>query len=151
MKSIMFVCTGNICRSPMAHWYTQYIVQKLGKQNDYLISSCGIYANDGEASTNNAKEAMLEYGVNMSNHRATNIANTNILDYDLIICMTVNHKLAILSMYPKLQGKVFTLKEYVDKDLKELDIYDPWGYDIEVYRNCAKEITQYVDRLLQKF
>ena len=56
MKSIMFVCTGNICRSPMAHFYTQKKVKDLLKSEEYLISSCGTYAIDGQESTKNAKK-----------------------------------------------------------------------------------------------
>ena len=106
MKKIMFVCTGNICRSPMGHYYLQKLVNDAGLENDYLISSCGTYANNGESSTINAIESMKKYGVDMNKHRATNIANTDIEDYDLVICLTLTHKASVLEYSPKLKGKV---------------------------------------------
>lgn len=151
MKKIVFVCTGNICRSAIAHHYMQKKVKSLNKENDYLITSCGIYAVYGEKSTNNAIEAMKKYNVDMTNHRATPIEDSNILDVDLVICMTTNHKRDILAMYSNLKGKVFTLKEYVDPSIEYKDIDDPWGLSLNVYDSCAKEIVKYVDKLIDKF
>lgn len=151
MKKIMFVCTGNICRSAMAHHYMQKKVKDLNMENDYLITSSGTYAVYGEKSTNNAIEAMKKYNVDMTSHRATPIEDSNILDVDLIICMTSNHKRIILSLYPNLKNKVFTLKEYVDPSIEYKDIDDPWGLSQSVYESCAKEIVKYVDKLIEKF
>lgn len=151
MKKIMFVCTGNICRSAMAHHYMQKKIKDINKQNDYLITSSGTYAIYGEKSTNNAIEAMKKYNVDMSNHRATPIQDSNILDVDLVICMTVKHKKDILSIYPNLKDKVFTLKEYINPEIEYKDIDDPWGLSLNVYEMCAKEIVDYVDKLIEKF
>lgn len=147
----MFICTGNICRSAMAH---RLLEKKLTDNNitNVEVYSCGIFAEDGDTSTYSAKEVMKEYGVDMSTHRATNIANSKIKDMDLILCATTSHKHSVLHMYPNLEGKVFTLKEYVNTDPnnKDLDIKDPWGYDVEIYRFCASEIEQCIDLLLKK-
>lgn len=150
MKKIMYICTGNICRSAMAHGYMQHIVNNSDKKNDYLISSCGIYAMTGDKATKNAIQAMREYNVDLENHRATNIRDIDIENYDVILCMTTLHKINVLSMYPKLEGKVFTLKEFVDSSTKYKDIDDPWGLDLKVYRECAEEIVENVDKTLKK-
>ena len=92
MKKILFVCTGNICRSAMAHHYMQEKVKEIGIQNEYLIDSCGIYATTGDKSTSNAIAVMKKYNVSLEKHRATNIYDVNIDDYDLIICMKLKHK-----------------------------------------------------------
>ena len=143
MKKIMFVCTGNICRSAMAHAYMQYKVNKSDKKDNFLISSCGLQAKTGEHSTNNAIMAMKD-----CNHRSTNVAEIDIENYDLVFCMTIQHKYQLLQLYPKLKDKVYTLKEYVDNN-EYKDIDDPWGYDINVYKNCAREIVDNVDKLLE--
>lgn len=102
--------------------------------------------------TYNAIEAMEEYEVDLTKHRATNIRKSNIEEMDLILCATTSHKNTILYEYPNLKNKVFTMKEYVkeDKEKEDEDIRDPWGYDIETYRFCASEIDICLDKLVQK-
>lgn len=151
MKKIMFVCTGNICRSAMAHCYMQKKVYDLGKENEYLISSCGTNAINGEHSTVSALEVMKKYNCDLSNHRATNIIDSDISSYDLIITMTIVHKKNVISLYPNLNGKVFTLKEYVKTNDKYLDIDDPWGFNVDIYESVSKEIVQDVDKILEIF
>ena len=150
MIKIMFVCTGNICRSPMAHHYMQKRVKDLNIEDNFLISSCGVYACTGEKATQNAIFVMKEYDVDMENHRATNIADTNIEDYDYIITLTTRHKEQIRYFYPKLGNNIYTLREFVDNNEMYKDIDDPWGLNITVYKNCALEIVEKVDKLIEK-
>lgn len=148
---IMFICTGNICRSAMAHRLLEKRLEDLNKK-DIEVYSCGIYAENGDGSTYNAIEAMKEYNVDLKSHRATNIRNSNIENMDVILCMTKSHKYAVLQLYPNIKDKVFTLKEYVNymENAQDVDIPDPWGYDAEVYRHCAEEISVCIELLLQK-
>lgn len=149
---IMFICTGNICRSAMAHWLLVKKIEDLGRK-DIEVYSCGIYAENGDTSTYEAKTVMQEYGVDLSKHRATNIRNSNIKDMDLILCATISHKNAVLDFYPELEDKVFTMKEYVNYNREYHDktnIKDPWGYDIETYRSCASEIDECLNLLINK-
>lgn len=150
MKKIIFICTGNICRSAMAEHYMQKKINDLNKQDQYLIDSCGILAGDHERSTINTVIAMKDYGVKIENHRSKNMNIVDLDDFDIILCMTSKHKLGLLSVYPNLRNKVFTLKEYVEPNSMYKDINDPWGYNIKVYRDCAKEIVEYVDKLIDK-
>lgn len=150
--NIMFVCTGNICRSAMAQWL---LVKKLEEKNrtDIKVSSCGLYAQTGDRPTYEAIQAMKKYGVDLRLHRATNIRTSNIIKKDLILCSTNSHKIAVLDMYPELEGKVFTLKEYVGYNKEfhtKIDLEDPWGYGADVYRFCASEINDCLDLLLEK-
>lgn len=149
MKKINFVCTGNICRSAMAHAYLQKKLYDINKQDEVIVNSCGTRAYTGDKITNFAVEAIKEYGVNAENHRATNIYESDILNADLVLCMTVSHKKEVLSIYPKLEGKVFTLKEYVSQDDGYKDIDDPWGYSLDVYKMCASEIVKCIDKLIK--
>lgn len=148
---IMFICTGNICRSAMAHWL---MIKKLKDKNinDVQVYSSGIFAMPDDRSTYEAIEVMEEYDVDLKKHRATNTKKSNIQEMDLILCMTFSHKYSLNQMYPKLKDKIFTLKEYVlDKDeMDDIDIKDPWGYDIAVYRFCAAEIDKYLDKLIEE-
>lgn len=150
MIKIMFVCTGNICRSPMAHHYMQKRVKDLNIEDNFLISSCGVYACSGEKATQNAIFVMKEYDVDMENHRATNIADTNIEHYDYIITLTTRHKEQIRYFYPKLGDNIYTLREFVDDKEIYKNIDDPWGLNITVYKDCALEIVEKVDKLIEK-
>lgn len=148
----MFICTGNICRSAMAHWLMVKKLEELNIKN-IEVYSCGIYAQDGDTSTYEAKSVMEEYGVNLNKHRATNIRNSNIKQMDLILCATISHKIAVIDMYPELKNKVYTMKEYVNYDRQyhdKINIKDPWGYDIETYRSCLAEIDEVLDLLIKK-
>lgn len=148
---IMFICTGNICRSAMAHKLMEKKLQDIGKK-DIEVYSCGIFAEDGDGSTYNAIEAMKEYNVDLTKHRATNIRNSEIKEMDLILCATQSHKFTVIQMYPELKNKVYTMKEYIqdEKSNEDIDIRDPWGYDIEIYRFCAAEIDKCLDKLIEK-
>ena len=107
---IMFICTGNICRSAMAHAMLQKMVKEQNK--DVQVYSCGIFAENGDIPTREAIETMKEYGIDLRQHRATNIRNSDIKNMDIILCATTAHKNNVINMYPKLAGKVFTMKEY---------------------------------------
>lgn len=142
---IMFICTGNICRSAMAHAMLEKKVVE--NKKDVEVYSCGLFAEDGDIPTKEAIEVMKEYDIDLTKHRATNIKNSNIEEMDIILCATVAHKNSVLAMYPKLNEKVFTLKEYVGYDKNNLDIKDPWGFDIATYRRCASEIEKVVNKI----
>lgn len=133
----------------MAEGMMKKLVQD--KKIDAQIYSCGIYAQTGDYATYNAQEAMKQYGVNIENHRATNIRDSKIEEMDLILCATNSHKQSVLHLYPQLKGKVYTMKEYakLDKNGQDMDINDPWGYDLNVYNNCALEIKKCIEEIIK--
>ena len=142
---IMFICTGNICRSAMADAMLKKKVKDENK--DIEVYSCGIFADQGDGSTREAIEVMKEYGIDLSKHRATHIRNSNIEEMDVILCATTAHKNNVINMYPELEDKVYTMKEYAGYDKNDLDIKDPWGYDINTYRRCAREIEECIKNI----
>ncbi len=150
MTKIIFVCTGNICRSPMAQYYAQSVINKRANAEDYYIESAGINAYQGECSTQNAIDAMKQYGIDLYKHRANTLENSLIEDADYIIGMTELHKKILMQIYPKLKNKIFTLREVAGNDMYSKDIEDPWGYNLDVYINIAKEIVENVDKFLEK-
>ena len=146
---IMFICTGNICRSAMAHRMLEKRLRDL-KNNEIEVYSCGIYAQNGDGSTYNAINVMKDYDIDLSKHRATNIKDSKIEEMDLILCATNTHKQEVIYMFPSLKEKTFTMKEYMDKNSKDLDIKDPWGYDSYIYTRCAEEINEVIDFIIEK-
>ena len=148
---VMFVCTGNTCRSAMAKYLFEKIIKENNKEN-IEVYSCGIYAQTGDCATYNAIEVLKKYGIDMTSHRAININESNIKDMDLILCATISHKQIILNMYPDLIGKTYTIKEFAEDNIegKELDINDPWGYNNDTYLRCAEEIKNSLDKIIEK-
>ncbi len=148
MQKIMFVCTGNICRSAMAE---KLLAKRVKEENlDAEIYSCGTFAENGDYPTVEAIEAMQEYDVDMKKHRATNIRESNIEKMDLILCATTNHKNMVLQLYPQLNGKIYTMKEYVGDTKDGINISDPWGCNLTIYRMCAAELNKITEEIIDK-
>ena len=130
------------------------MMRKLIKEQniDAEVYSCGVYAETGDYATYNAQEAAKEYGADISLHRAINIRDSKIEEMDLILCATISHKQSVLYLHPELKGKVYTMKEYVklDNNGQDMDIKDPWGYDENIYRKCADEINECLEKTVEK-
>lgn len=149
MKKIMFICTGNICRSAMAEGILKKYIKEANLEAE--VYSCGIYAEDGDKATDYAIEAAEEYGVDIKKHKATGIRNSNIEEMDIILCATISHKQMVIQMYPSLKEKIMTMKEYAyGKDVTDPNVSDPWGYDIVTYRKCASQLNDICEKIIEK-
>ena len=151
IKKVMFICTGNTCRSAMAEVLLKKMLDDLG-ENDIEVYSSGLHASKGEYSPDEAIIVMKEdYDANLLNHESINIKESNIEEMDLILCLTHAIKTTVEYMYPELEHKIFTLHEYAfGPETEDKDVDDPWGYPIEVYRKCAKEIKESLDEIIRK-
>lgn len=149
MTHVIFICTGNICRSAMADGYLKYRLKQLKKEDEVEVSSAGTHANQGEHSPNFAKKAIAKYGSNIENHTATTLENSKLKKADYVLVMTERHKQDIVRSYPEIKDKIKLLGEYAkDKEYDEID--DPWGYSYNVYENCAKEIVDSIEGFIEK-
>lgn len=136
MKKLVFVCTGNTCRSPMA----EGLLKKwLGPDCGWEISSAGVSAANGCPPCENAIEALREKGMDISRQRSRLLTPKMIQEADLLITLTRGHQRAVLSAVPQSEGKVFLLKSFGVAQ-STLDIYDPVGEALDVYRRVRDEI-----------
>ena len=135
---IIFACSGNTCRSPMAEWTFKKMLKEEGIK-DVEVQSRGVVANVGSDISENAKKALKNAGIPFKKHTATQITTDDILNSDLVICMTERHKMR-LGCLPK----VFTLGQMTGCG----DIVDPYGKDEETYRECLAEIQAALTKLM---
>jgi glycine hydroxymethyltransferase len=140
MKTILFVCTGNICRSPMAEGLFRHAVDGRG---EFRVLSAGVGAIDGQSPSANAVRAMRELGIDISKQRSRMLTAELVDQADLILGMTHNHVDSISLLYPQAAEKSFLLREFDDSlDYYEKDISDPIGGPIEIYKACRDQIAQ---------
>lgn len=145
LHRILFVCTGNICRSPMAKFLLQDVAQRNGL--DVETQSAGTAASYGEPATEEAIAVLQELGIDAKSHRSQPLS-WELLDWaDWVLTMTESQKRYILSIAPELKGKVFTLKEFVGEDG---EIPDPYGTSRQAYRQTRDEIARLVQKLVEK-
>lgn len=135
MKKILFVCTGNTCRSPMA----EALFNHEANADHFSASSCGIYGDGVSRLSANACEVLKEKGIYF-NHVSTPVSDKILSDADIIIGMTHKHATSLIAMYPEYSEKIYAMPT---------DISDPYGGDIETYRKCRDEIQECVDVLIK--
>ena len=137
---VIFVCHGNICRSPMA----EAIFKSLTDNVEVL--SAGLYALEGESASSNAIQVCGYNDLELRNHESKNFYDLDIRDDDLVLTLTFDIRDNIKQRYPDLE--VYTVKEYAGE--KEfLDIKDPYGEDVEVYEICFCEIKEYLENIVK--
>jgi protein-tyrosine-phosphatase len=133
MPKILFVCTGNICRSPMA----EGLLKKM--RSDFSVSSAGVSSMDGWNATPEAIDVMMERGIDISGHSARQVTGEMVNDADLVLTMTERHKKLLTTDYPEAEAKIFTLKEFAGTGI---DIEDPYFTSKEFYEMIAREIAE---------
>jgi protein-tyrosine phosphatase len=138
---VLFVCTGNTCRSPMAETlFRRLAADRLDcrpdeiEQHGVVVSSAGLSAWGGGPASSGALEAMREMGGDLSAHESQPLTESLVAQADVILTMTAAHRAAILAQFPEAGGRVAMLSP------ERRDVLDPVGGTLETYRACARQI-----------
>lgn len=134
VKSLLFVCTGNSCRSVMAERLFRRMTSGIE------VSSAGMYALPGAPAAELTVQVLTEKNISAQNHQTVSVSAELMKKKDLILTMTLEQRDSLRNLYPSFANKIFTLKEYTVGFLS--DIKDPLGSSIEVYRQCLETINQ---------
>ena len=127
---ILFVCTGNTCRSPMA----QALAADM--YGEWEFHSAGVAAYPSPASVH-AVAVMAERGLCLAAHASQPVTDELLQSVDLVLALADNHKASLLRDFPSLCDKLYTLGEYTGSDAS---VADPFGGSLEDYRSCAEQI-----------
>src|SRR5690242_18714092 len=146
MKTILFVCTGNICRSPMAEGLFRHATRG---SNDYRVFSAGVGACEGQAPSVNAVRALRELGIDIGRQRSRMLTPDLVDQADYIFGMTHSHVDTVCLLFPQAAEKTFLLREFDETlDDFEKDISDPIGGSFETYAYTRDQIEQGIISML---
>jgi protein-tyrosine-phosphatase len=137
-KMLLFVCTGNICRSPMAEYMFRDHIR--GTHPDWQILSAGTFAGRGNPASRFAVKALKEIAIDMRAHRSQPLTDELVQRADMIVTMTEGHVAELLERYPYAKDKTFMLKSF-DPASDGGDVMDPIGLSLDVYRYIRGEIS----------
>jgi len=147
-KVVLFVCTGNSCRSVMAKGLLEKKLKEKNRQNMEVLSA-GMMMLDGLRVTDQTKELLAQEGIDVSYHRSQGINKDMLKKADLILVMEKNHEEKILQLVPEAKFRLFLLKEFAKIEDNNLEIVDPIGRNMEFYEQTFSVIKQAIERIAE--
>lgn len=140
MKTVLFICTGNTCRSPMAEGFFRCMGGE--ERTGLTAASAGLYTTGGMPASEFAVTAAKERGADISAHRSRLLNGAIVENAKYIFCMTAAHYDRFLEQYPAAGDKTYLLADQ--------DVADPFGGDLMTYRIAADEIYEAVRAIVAK-
>lgn len=147
IKRVLFVCTGNICRSPLG----EALMRRALEQRDLSridVLSAGTGAWDGAPASEGAYLVGLERGLDLSSHRARLLTRELVEDSDLILTMARHHRARVDELGG--EGRVYVLGEYAGREGDDAEVSDPFGGDLEVYRETCRQLEALIEGVVER-
>ncbi|SIS72705.1 protein-tyrosine phosphatase [Alicyclobacillus vulcanalis] len=147
---ILFVCTGNTCRSPMAAAFLRRRVEERGLP--WRVDSAGLMAMDGAPMTEHAANALSRRQVRAEGHQAKRLTREMLRESDLVLTMSRSHRDALVQVFPELADKVYTLYAFAHDvpEREAQDVADPFGGGEAEYEACASQLADLVDLAFER-
>jgi len=142
---VLFVCTGNTCRSPMAEaLFRRLVADRLGcppeeiERHGVVVASAGLAAWAGGPASPAAVDVVAEAGGDLTAHESQPLTESLVRQADVILTMTASHRAALLAQFPEAGGRVSVLSP------DRRDVIDPIGGSLEIYRACGRQIREHL-------
>jgi len=143
-RNLLFVCTGNTCRSPMAEAIARGILAKRGGSIPVSVRSAGVFASAGSPATPEAVAAVRDMGFDIPRHTSTPLSREMLADADVVFTLTQGHRQNVLSIDPTAANRILVL------DPSGQDVPDPIGQPQDAYTRTAQRIKQLVEKRLDE-
>lgn len=144
---ILFLDTGDICRCPMARGYLGHLLKERGIEHIEIMTA-GVMTQASILPTQETRQLLQEKGIEIGRYRSTQFTSALIRKADLVLGMTPFHVQRAKRLVPDARHKIFLFKEYCESDMKNVQIADPMGATLEIYKKVFREICQACDRLI---
>ena len=146
-RSFLFVCFGNIMRSPMAEALLQQEVSNRTRNETLMVASAGLHATPGNVAHPWAQAASADFNISLQKHRAQLLTAKMVYDADAIFAMDFQNKAELLALYPESKHKIFMLSSCLRGPGQHEEIADPYFGDVEATRNCYRTLQTCVQNL----
>ena len=147
ISNILFVCIGNICRSPFAQGLFTKMVHQEGHKG-FHADSAGLIALPGNSVTFLAQKVAAEHGVDLAGHKAKRLSKELVDWSELILVMEKSHKDELLANFPEATDKTFLIRRFSRFGSRNRGIADPYGLQYDAYRFCYLDIEDAVSGLM---